>query len=59
MRMKEYDTNSGFAFVRFFGRCKQANVRNFELDHFQKEFGKFQMELGKFSNELGRFFEII
>ena len=34
-------TKSGFIFARFFGKCKQVFVRNFELDDFLEELDKF------------------
>jgi len=35
---------SGFKFVRFFGGCIQANVRNFELNNFLVALGNFFKE---------------
>ena len=34
------DIKSGFIFARFFGKCKQVFVRNFELDDFLEELDK-------------------
>jgi len=45
----------GIFFARFFGKCKQVFVRNFELDDFLDELDKFSKELDKFSNELVHF----
>ena len=33
-------TKAGFKIARFFGKCKQGFVRDFELDNFEDELDK-------------------